>query len=151
MQRQKWSQGSFCRLVDRVVGGGVWRTTCPILMLFHWWQMVRLGFRCFVADLGVSTQSRKNKKLQPHRGAPLVRVVSIRWSVWIYTPPNFHLHTGVASSNAFIASLMMVSTLSDSQTDYFGLGISSVMGEERFQTPEFDRALVGRIEAMGCG
>ena len=78
-------------------------------------------------------------------------MVSVRWNAQIYTPPNFHLHTGVASSNAFIASLTMVSTLGDSQTDYFGLGISSVMGEERFQTPEFDRALVGRIEWMGCG
>src|SRR5216683_2344613 len=130
MQRQEWSQGSFCWLVARVAGGGVWRTTCPILMLFRWWQMVRLGFCCFVADPGASTRSRKNEKLRPHHGAPLVCVVSIRWSIQIYTPPNFHPHTGVASSNAFIASLMMVSTLSDSQTDYFGLGISSVTGEE---------------------
>jgi hypothetical protein len=37
-------------------------------------------------------------------------------------PPNFHSHTGVALSNALIVSLMTVSTLGDSQTDYFGLG-----------------------------
>jgi hypothetical protein len=33
-------------------------------------------------------------------------------------PPNFHPHTGVASSNASIASSTTISTLGDSQTDY---------------------------------
>ena len=49
-------------------------------------------------------------------------------------PPNFHPHTGVASSNALITSSMMVSTLGDSQTDYFGLGNPSVMGDKQFQS-----------------
>jgi hypothetical protein len=49
-------------------------------------------------------------------------------------PPNFHLHTGVALSNVLIASLMMVSTLYNSQTDYFGLGKPGVVGEDQFQS-----------------
>jgi len=47
-------------------------------------------------------------------------------------PPNFPLHTGVASSNVLIASLTTVSTLHNSQTDYFDLGKPSVTGEEQF-------------------
>jgi hypothetical protein len=64
-------------------------------------------------------------------------------------PPNFHPHTGVASSNASSASSTTVSTLGDSQTDYFGLGKSGVTGEERFQSlTELKR---GEFETMGFG
>src|SRR5712691_6918600 len=52
-------------------------------------------------------------------------------------PPNFHPHTGVASSNESIASSTKVSTLRDGPTDYFGLGKPAVTGEERFRS--FDR------------
>jgi hypothetical protein len=49
-------------------------------------------------------------------------------------PPNFHPHTGVASLSASIASSTTVTTLGDSQTDYFGLGKPGVAGEERFRS-----------------
>ena len=49
-------------------------------------------------------------------------------------PPNLYPHTGVASSNASIASSTTVSTLGDSPTDYFGLGKPVVAGEGRFRS-----------------
>jgi hypothetical protein len=48
--------------------------------------------------------------------------------------PNFHPHTGVALSNASIASSMTVSTLGDSKTDYFSLGRPGVAEEDRFRS-----------------
>jgi len=64
-------------------------------------------------------------------------------------PPNFHPHTGVASSNASIASPTTVSTLGDSPTDYFGLGKPIIAREERFQSlTELKR---GEFGAMGSG
>ena len=62
-------------------------------------------------------------KLTPHYADSFKKHIDL--------PPNFHSHTGVASSNALIASSMTISTLGDSQTDYFGLGKPSVAGEEQ--------------------
>jgi hypothetical protein len=64
-------------------------------------------------------------------------------------PPNFHPHTGVASSNASIASSTTVSTLGDSSTDYFGLGKPAVVGEEQFRS--LTDLKWGEFEAMGFG
>ena len=64
-------------------------------------------------------------------------------------PPNFHPHTGVASSNASIASSTTVSTLGDSPTDYFGLGKPAVAGEERFRS--LTELKWGEFEALGFG
>ncbi len=64
-------------------------------------------------------------------------------------PPNFHPHTGVASSNASIASSTTASTLGDSQTDYFGLGKPGVAGEERFRS--LTDLKWGEFETMGFG
>jgi len=63
--------------------------------------------------------------------------------------PNFHPLTGVASSNASIASSTTVSTLGDSPTDYFGLGKPAVAGEERFRS--LTERKWGEFEAMGFG
>jgi hypothetical protein len=63
--------------------------------------------------------------------------------------PSFHPHTGIASSNASIASSMTVSTLGDSQTDYFGLGKPGVAGEERFRG--LTELKWGEFETMGFG
>ena len=62
-------------------------------------------------------------------------------------PPTFHPHTGVASSNASIASSTTVSSLGDSQTDYFGLGKPAVAGEEQFRS--LTDLKWGEFEAMG--
>ena len=64
-------------------------------------------------------------------------------------PPNLHPHTGVASSNASIASFITVSTLGDNPTDYFGLGKPVVAGEERFRS--LTKLKWGEFEAMGFG
>ena len=64
-------------------------------------------------------------------------------------PPYFHPHTGVASSNASIASSTTVSTLGESPTDYFGLGKSVVAEEERFRS--LTERKWGEFEAMGFG
>jgi hypothetical protein len=64
-------------------------------------------------------------------------------------PPNFHPHTGVASSNASIASSTTISTLRDSQTDYFGLGKPGVAGEERFRS--LTDLKWGEFETMALG
>ncbi len=64
-------------------------------------------------------------------------------------PPNFHPHTGVASSNASIASSATVSSVGDSPTDYFGLGKPALAGEERFRNLTDLRW--GEFEAMGFG
>ena len=64
-------------------------------------------------------------------------------------PPNFHPHTGVALLNASIASSTSVSTLGDSQTDYFGLGKPGVAGEERFRS--LTELKWGEFETMGFG
>jgi hypothetical protein len=64
-------------------------------------------------------------------------------------PPNFHPHTGVASSNASIASSTTVSTLGDSPTEYFGLGKPSAAGEERFRS--LTDLKWGEFESMGFG
>ena len=50
-------------------------------------------------------------------------------------PPNFHPHTGVAS------------TLGDSQTDYFGLGKPGVAGEAQFRS--LTELKWGEFETMG--
>ena len=63
-------------------------------------------------------------------------------------PLNFHPHTGVASSNASIA-YTTVSTLGDSQTDYFGLVKPAVAEEERFRS--LTELKWGEFEAMGFG
>jgi len=63
--------------------------------------------------------------------------------------PNFHPHTGIASSNASIASSTTVSTLGESPTDYFGLGKPAVAGEERFRS--LTELKWGEFEAMGSG
>ena len=151
-----------------------------------------------------ATQSWKHDRLQPHRGARTVRVVSVRRNVRMYTPdlvktavswatrspsrvthvpnvfaqsrdwervappmlkltpryadgfkkhmdlpPNFHPHTGIASSNASIASSTTVSTLGDSPTDYFGLGKPAVAGEERFRS--LTELKWGESEVLGFG
>ncbi|KAH8995933.1 hypothetical protein EDB92DRAFT_1942827 [Lactarius akahatsu] len=64
-------------------------------------------------------------------------------------PPNFHPHTGVASSNASIASSATVSSVGDSPTDYFGLGKPALAGEERFRN--LTDLKWGEFEAMGFG
>ena len=64
-------------------------------------------------------------------------------------PPNLHPHTGVASSNASIASSTTVSTLGDSPTDYFGLGKPGVAGEERFRS--LTELKWGEFETLGFG
>jgi hypothetical protein len=61
--------------------------------------------------------------------------------------PNFHPHTGVASSNASIASSTTISSLGDSQTDYFGVGKPAVAGEEQFRS--LTDLKWGEFEAMG--
>jgi len=63
--------------------------------------------------------------------------------------PNLHPHTGVASSNASIASFTTVSTLGVSPTDYFGLGKPAVAGEERFRS--LTELKWGEFEALGFG
>jgi hypothetical protein len=64
-------------------------------------------------------------------------------------PPNFHPHTGVASSNASVASSTTISTLGDSQTDHFGLGKPGVAGEERFRS--LTDLKWGEFETMALG
>jgi len=64
-------------------------------------------------------------------------------------PPNLYPHTGVASSNASIASSTTVSTLGDSTTNYFGLGKPAVAGEERFRS--LTEPKWGEFEAKGFG
>ncbi|KAH9059688.1 hypothetical protein EDB87DRAFT_1675041 [Lactarius vividus] len=64
-------------------------------------------------------------------------------------PPNFHPHTGVASSNASIASSATASSVGDSPTDYFGLGKPALAGEERFRN--LTDLKWGEFEAMGLG
>ena len=63
--------------------------------------------------------------------------------------PNFHPHTGVASSNASISSSIAVPTLGDSPTDYFGLGKLAVVGEERYRS--LTELKWGEFEAMVFG
>ncbi|KAH9987661.1 hypothetical protein BJV74DRAFT_978753 [Russula compacta] len=64
-------------------------------------------------------------------------------------PPTFHPHTGIASSNASIASSTTISTLGDSPTDYFGLGKPAIAGEERFRS--LTDLKWGEFESMGFG
>jgi len=64
-------------------------------------------------------------------------------------PPNFHPDTGVASSNAAIASTAVPTLGDDSPMDYFGLLKPAIAGEERFRNLT-DRRW-GEFEAMGFG
>ncbi len=64
-------------------------------------------------------------------------------------PPNFHPHTGVASSNVSIMSSSTTSSVGDGSTDYFGLGKPALAGEERFRT--LTDLKWGEFEAMGFG
>ena len=47
--------------------------------------------------------------------------------------PKFHPHTGIASSNALIASSATTLSVGDSQAYYFGLGKLALAGKEQFR------------------
>ena len=64
-------------------------------------------------------------------------------------PPDFHPHTGVASSNASIVSSATKSSVGDSPTNYFGFGKPALAGEERFRN--LTDLKWGEFEAMGFG